>query len=59
MAEGHGLRRLQMREARHDAARMFFRTHDQGAHHILDLLRKPINRITHPKPHIQRHLVIA
>ena len=59
MAEGHGLRRLQMREAGHDAACMFFRTHDQGAHHILDLAGKPINRIAHPKPHIQGHLVIA
>jgi len=38
---------------------MFFRARDQGAHHILDLTGQPINRITHPKPHIQGHLVIA
>ena len=59
MAESDGLRRLQMGEARHHAARMFFRARDQSAHHILDLLRKPINRIAHPKAHIQGHLVIA
>ena len=59
MAEGDRLRRLQMGEAGHDAARMFFCARDQGAHHICDLPGKPINRITHPKAHIQSHLVIA
>ena len=59
MAEGDRLRRLQMGEAGHDAAGMFFRPRHQGAHHIRDLPGKPINRITHPKPDIQSHLVIA
>ena len=38
---------------------MFFRPRHQGAHHIRDLAGKPINRIAHPKAHIQSHLVIA
>jgi len=59
MPECDRLRRLQVREAWHHRAGMFGRAVDQGAHHVLDLPRKPVDRIAHPQAHIQRHLVVA
>ncbi len=59
MAEGDGLRRLQMGEARHDGAGIFLGAVDQGGLQVLQLGLEAVDLVAHPQPHIERHLVVA
>ena len=59
MAEGDRLRRLQMGEARHDGRGVFFGAVDQRRLQVAQHRLQPVDRVAHPQPHIERHLVVA
>ena len=59
MAEGDGLSRLQMGKSRHDRFGMGFGLVEQCRLQGLQLHVERIDFITHPKPEIGRHLIIA
>ena len=59
VAEGHGLRHLEMGEARHDGAGMALGLRDQRRLQPLHLAREPVDGVAHPEAEIGRHLVIA
>jgi hypothetical protein len=59
MAEGHGLRRLQMGHARHDRGGMLLGPVDERGHEVDDLGIQPVDAIAHPELEVRRHLVVA
>ncbi len=59
MAEGDGLRRLQVGEARHDGAGIFLRAVDQRRLQIAQHGFEAIDLVAHPQPHVECHLVVA
>ena len=59
MAESHRLGRLQMRETGHNRIGMGFGFIYQDAHKGMNLGADMVERVTHIKPKIGRHLVIA
>ena len=59
MAEGDGLRRLQMREARHDGGGIFLGAVDQRGLQVAQHRLQPVDRVAHPQPEIERDLVVA
>ena len=59
MAEGDGLRRLQMGEARHDGRGIFVGAIDQRGLQVGEHRLQAIDRVAHPQPDIERDLVVA
>ncbi len=59
MAERHRLRRLQMREARHDGFGFSIGALDQRQLQHLDLRQERVDGIAHIEPEVGRHLVVA
>jgi hypothetical protein len=59
MPEGHGLRRLQMGEARHDGARMFFGARQQRFLEVAELAIEMVDRVADIELEVGRHLVVA
>ena len=59
MAEGHRLRGLQMREARHHRAGVRKRLLGQRALKVGERRVERIDGVAHPQPEIGRHLVVA
>ncbi len=59
MAEGDGLRRLQMGEARHDGRGIFVGAIDQRGLQVGQHRLQAIDRVAHPQPDIERDLVVA
>src|SRR5262245_35506092 len=58
MAEGDGLRRLQMGKARHHRRRIFFSPVQKGAEQIGEISLELVESIPHPKPKVGGHLVV-
>jgi hypothetical protein len=59
MAEGDGLGRLQMGEARHDGGGVLQRLLGEGALEIGDLRVEGVDRVADPQPKVRRDLVVA
>ncbi len=59
MAEGHRLRRLEMREARHDGGGVLFRADEEGLDQALQRRGDAKTLVLDPEPEIDRHLVVA
>ena len=59
MAEGDGLRRLQMGEARHDAAGFLQRLLGEGELEIGQLRVDVVDRVANVEAEIGRHLIVA
>ena len=59
MAEGDGLGRLQVREARHDRAGMRLGLARHRQHQRADLRADVVERVAHPHLEVERDLVVA
>ena len=59
VAEGDRLRRLQVREARHDGGGIFLGAVDQGRLQVGQHRLQPVDGVAHPQPDVERHLVVA
>ena len=59
VAEGDGLGRLQVGEARHQGVGVGFGLGQQCALKGLELPRRAVARLPHPEPKVERHLVVA
>ena len=59
MTKRHGLRALQMGEARHDRRGMIFRTANEGGLQRRNPCVDRVHRTAHPQPEIRRDLIIA
>ncbi len=59
MAEGDGLGRLQMGEARHDGLGMFLGAVEEGGDQAGQRLLGPLQLFLDPQTEIERHLVVA
>ena len=59
VAEGDGLRGLQMGEAGHRVGGVLGGAVGQGAHHVGDLRVEPVDRVAHPEAEIGGDLVVA
>ena len=59
MAEGDGLRRLQVGEARHDGRGILLGAIDQRRLQVAQHRLQPVDRVAHPQPDIERDLVVA
>ncbi len=59
MAEGDGLRRLQMREARHDGRRMCLGLADERQLQCRQRRVERIEAFAHVEPEVGRHLIVA
>ena len=59
MAEGHGLRRLEMREARHDGRGVFLGAGEQRNLKSSELFVEVVDGVADIEFEIERHLIVA